>query len=99
MSGFDRLESRYAKQLKKAPPTIHISIDHTKETIYGQDIDRLMRDAVRDNPIDKMVKLIKQRHAIQQSINTLLSKMTKDEVTEVYHTLYRIEQKVNERES
>ena len=79
-------------------PKVTLNIDHTKETIYGRDIDRFMRDAMRDNPIDKMVKLITQRHAIQQSINTLLPKMTKDEVTEVYHTLYRIAQKVNERE-
>ena len=93
------LESRYANQPKKVPPKVTLNIDHTKETIYGQDIDRLMRDAMRDNPIDKMVKLITQRHTIQQSINTLLPKMTKDEVTEVYHTLYRIAQKVNERES
>ena len=61
--------------------------------------DDLLREALKDDPITEMAKLITQRHAIQQSINTLLPKMTKDEVTEVYHTLYRIEQKVNERES
>lgn len=99
MYGFDQLESRYAKQLKKVPPTVHINIEPTKATFHGQDIDRLMRDALKDNPIDNMVKLIAQRHEIQQSINTLLPKMTADEITEVYHTLYRIAQKVNERES
>lgn len=80
-------------------PKVTLNIDPTKATIYGQDIDRLMRDALKDNPIDEMVKLITQRHRIQQSINTLLPKMTADEITEVYHTLYRIAQKVNERES
>lgn len=61
--------------------------------------DDLLQEALKDDPITEMVKLIAQRHAIQQSINTLLPKMTKNEVTEVYHTLYRIAQKVNERES
>ena len=61
--------------------------------------DDLLQEALKDDPIAEMAKLITQRHAIQQSINTLLPKMTKDEVTEVYHTLYRIAQKVNERES
>ena len=82
----------------KVPPKVTLNIAPAKATIYGQDIDRLMRDALKDNPIDKMVKLITKRHEIQQSINTLLPKMTADEITEVYHTLYRIAQKVNERE-
>ena len=60
--------------------------------------DDLLREALKDDPIMEMVELITQRHEIQQSINTLLPRMTKDEVTEVYHTLYRIGQKVNERE-
>ena len=75
-------------------PRVRISIEPKKLTP-----DDLLREALKDDPITEMVKLITQRHAIQQSINTLLPKMTKDEVTEVYHTLYRIEQKVNERES
>ena len=61
--------------------------------------DDLLREALKDDPITEMAKLITQRHEIQQSINTLLPRMTKDEVTEVYHTLYRIGLKVNERES
>ena len=44
------------------------------------------------------LKLITQRYNVEQSIKKLLPKMTKDEVTEVYHTLYRIVQNVNERE-
>ena len=51
-----------------------------------------------DDPIAEMAKLMTQRYEIEQSIKKLIPKMTKDEVTEVYHTLYRIEQKVNERE-
>ena len=98
MYGFDQLESWNAKQLKKAPPKVTLNIDPTKATIYGQDIDRLMRDALKDNPIDNMVKLITKRHEIQHSINTLLPKMTASEITEIYHTLYRIAQKVNEGE-
>ena len=75
-------------------PRVRISIEPKKLTP-----DDLLREALKDDPITEMVKLITQRHTIQQSINTLLPKMTKDEVTEVYHTLYRIAQKVNERES
>lgn len=97
--GFDQLESRYAKQLKKAPPTVHINIEPTKATFYGQDIDRLMREALKDNPIDDLVTLMLQRYEIEQSIKKLLPKMTKDDMSEVCHTLYRIAQKVNERES
>ena len=74
-------------------PRVRLSVEPKKFTP-----DDLLREALKDDPITEMVKLITQRHAIQQSINTLLPKMTKDEVTEVYHTLYRIEQKVNERE-
>ena len=60
--------------------------------------DDLLREALKDDPITEMVKLMTQRYEIEQSIKKLLPKMTKDEVTEVYHTLYRIAQKVNERE-
>ena len=60
--------------------------------------DDLLREALKDDPITEMAKLITQRYNIEQSIKKLLPKMTKDEVTEVYHTLYRIAQKVNERE-
>ena len=74
-------------------PMVRISIEPKKLTP-----DDLLREALKDDPITEMVKLITQRHAIQQSINTLLPKMTKDEITEVYHTLYRIEQKVDEGE-
>ena len=75
-------------------PRVRLSIEPKKLTP-----DDLLREALKDNPIMEMVELITQRHEIQQSINTLLPRMTKDEVTEVYHTLYRIEKKVNERES
>ena len=75
-------------------PRVSLNIEPKKLTP-----DDLLREALKDDPITEMAKLITQRHAIQQSINTLLPKMTKDEVTEVYHTLYRIAQKVNERES
>ena len=61
--------------------------------------DDLLREALKDDPITEMAKLITQRYNIEQSIKKLLPKMTKDEVTEVYHTLYIIAQKVNERES
>ena len=75
-------------------PRVRLSVEPKKLTP-----DDLLREALKDDPIAEMAKLITQRHAIQQSINTLLPKMTKDEVTEVYHTLYSIAQKVNERES
>ena len=74
-------------------PRVRLNIEPKKLTP-----DDLLREALKDDPITEMAKLITQRHAIQQSINTLLPRMTKDEVTEVYHTLYRIAQKVNERE-
>ena len=74
-------------------PRVRLSIESKKLTP-----DDLLREALRDDPITEMVKLMVQRYAIQQSINTLLPKMTKDEVTEVYHTLYRIGQNANERE-
>ena len=61
--------------------------------------DDLLREALKDDPIAEMAKLMTQRYNVEQSIKKLLPKMTKDEVTEVYHTLYRIAQKVNERES
>ena len=75
-------------------PKVALNIEPKKLTP-----DDLLREALKDDPIIEMVELITQRHEIQQSINTLLPRMTKDEVTEVYHTLYRIAQKVNERES
>ena len=74
-------------------PRVRLNIEPKKLTP-----DDLLREALKDDPIIEMVELITQRHEIQQSINTLLPRMTKDEVTEVYHTLYRIAQKVNERE-
>ena len=74
-------------------PRVRLSVEPKKLTP-----DDLLREALKDDPIMEMVELITQRHEIQQSINTLLPRMTKDEVTEVYHTLYRIAQKVNERE-
>ena len=60
--------------------------------------DDLLQEALKDDPITEMAKLITQRYNVEQSIKKLLPKMTKDEVREVYHTLYRIAQKVNERE-
>ena len=95
---FDKSKWHYGKYAEKKP--LSIQIDLSKATLYGKPTDEALREAMKYvNPIDEMVKLIAQRHRIQESINTLLPKMTKDEVTEVYHTLYRIEQKVNERES
>ena len=75
-------------------PMVRISIEPKKLTP-----DDLLREALKDDPITEMAKLMVQRYNIEQSIKKLLPKMTKDEVTEVYHTLYRIGQKVNERES
>ena len=74
-------------------PRVRLSIEPKKLTP-----DDLLREALKDDPITEMVELITQRYNIEQSIKKLLPKMTKDEITEVYHTLYRIEQKVNERE-
>ena len=76
------------------PPKVTLNIDPKKLTP-----DDLLREALRDDPITEMAKLITQRYNVEQSIKKLLPKMTKDEVTEVYHTLYRIAQNVNERES
>ena len=75
-------------------PKVRINVEPKKLTP-----DDLLREALKDNPITEMAKLMVQRYEIEQSIKKLLPKMTKDEVTEVYHTLYRIAQKVNERES
>jgi len=75
-------------------PRVRLSIEPKKLTP-----DDLLREALKDDPITEMAKLMTQRHNIEQSIKKLLPKMTKDEVTEVYHTLYRIAQKVSERES
>ena len=92
----------YATEQEAEKKPLAIQIDLSKATVYGEPMkltpDDLLREALKDDPIAEMVELITQRHEIQQSINTLLPRMTKDEVTEVYHTLYRIEQKVNERE-
>ena len=74
-------------------PRVRLSVEPKKLTP-----DDLLREALRDDPITEMAKLMVQRYNIEQSIKKLLPKMTKDEVTEVYHTLYRIGQKVNERE-
>ena len=75
-------------------PMVRLSVKPKKLTP-----DDLLREALKDDPITEMAKLMVQRYNIEQSIKKLLPKMTKDEVTEVYHTLYRIAQKVNERES
>ena len=75
-------------------PRVRLNIEPKKLTP-----DDLLREALKDDPITEMAKLMAQRYNIEQSIKKLLPKMTKDEVTEVYHTLYRIAQKVNERES
>ena len=75
-------------------PRVRLSIEPKKLTP-----DDLLREALKDDPITGMVKLMTQRYEIEQSIKKMLPKMTKDEVTEVYHTLYRIAQNVNERES
>ena len=74
-------------------PRVRLNIEPKKLTP-----DDLLREALKDDPITEMAKLMTQRYNVEQSIKKLLPKMTKDEVTEVYHTLYRIAQKVNERE-
>ena len=74
-------------------PRVRLSVEPKKLTP-----DDLLREALRDDPITEMAKLMTQRYNIEQSIKKLLPKMTKDEVAEVYHTLYRIAQKVTERE-
>ena len=100
MPTFDKSKWHYGKYAEKKP--LAIQIDLSKATVYGEPMkltpDDLLREALKDDPIAEMVELITQRHEIQQSINTLLPKMTRNEVREVYHTLCRIEQKVNERE-
>ena len=75
-------------------PRVRLSVEPKKLTP-----DDLLREALKDDPITEMVKLMVQRHNVEQSIKKLLPKMTRNEVSEVYHTLYRIAQKVNERES
>ena len=75
-------------------PKVRLSVEPKKLTP-----DDLLQEALKDDPITEMTKLITQRYNVEQSIKKLLPKMTKDEVREVYHTLYRIAQKVNERES
>ena len=75
-------------------PRVRLSVEPKKLTP-----DDLLQEALKDDPIAEMAKLITQRYNVEQSIKKLLPKMTKDEVTEVYHTLYRIAQNVNERES
>ena len=74
-------------------PMVRLSVEPKKLTP-----DDLLQEALKDDPIAEMAKLITQRYNVEQSIKKLLPKMTKDEVTEVYHTLYRIVQNVNERE-
>ena len=75
-------------------PRVRLNIEPKKLTP-----DDLLQEALKDDPIAEMAKLITQRYNVEQSIKKLLPKMTKDEVTEVYHTLCRIVQNVNERES
>ena len=74
-------------------PRVRLNIEPKKLTP-----DDLLREALKNDPIAEMAKLMTQRYDVEQSIKKLLPKMTKDEVTEVYHTLYRIAQNVNERE-
>ena len=74
-------------------PRVRLSVEPKKFTP-----DDLLREALKDDPITEMAKLMTQRYNVEQSIKKLLPKMTRNEVTEVYHTLYRIAQKVNERE-
>ena len=94
---FDKSKWHYGKYAEKKP--LAIQIDLSKATLNRRPIDETLQEAMKDvNPIAEMAKLITQRYNVEQSIKKLLPKMTKDEVTEVYHTLYRIAQKVNERE-
>ena len=74
-------------------PMVRLSIEPNKITP-----DDLLREALKDDPITEMAKLMTQRYNVEQSIKKLLPKMTRNEVREVYHTLYRIAQNVNERE-
>jgi len=75
-------------------PRVRLNIEPKKLTP-----DDLLREALKDDPIAEMAKLMTQRYNVEQSIKKLLPKMTRNEVREVYHTLCRIEHKVNERES
>ena len=75
-------------------PKVRLSVEPKKLTP-----DDLLREALKDDPITEMAKLMVQRYEIEQSIKKLLPKMTKDEVTLVYYTLSRIALTVNERES
>ena len=75
-------------------PRVRLSVEPKKLTP-----DDLLREALKDDPITEMAKLMVQRYNVEQSIKKLLPKMTRNEVSEVYHTLYGIGQKVNERES
>ena len=74
-------------------PRVRLSVEPKKLTP-----DDLLREALKDDPITEMAKLITQRYNIEQSIKKLLPKMTRNEVREVYHTLCRIALTVNERE-
>ena len=95
---FDKSKWHYGKYAEKKP--LAIQIDLSKVTLYGKPIDEALREAMKDvSPIDELVTLMLQRYEIEQSIKKLLPKMTRNEVIEVYHTLYRIAQNVNERES
>ena len=68
-------------------PRVRLSVEPKKLTP-----DDLLREALRDDPITEMAKLITQRYNIEQSIKKLLPKMTRNEVREVYHTMsYRAE--------
>ena len=68
-------------------PRVRLSVEPKKLTP-----DDLLREALKDDPITEMAKLITQRYNIEQSIKKLLPKMTRNEVREVYHTMsYRAE--------
>ena len=90
-----KIQSEYIEVVNNKTKTFEI---RKKERNFKVGDKILLREALKDDPIDEMVKLITQRYNIEQSIKKLLPKMTKYEVTEVYHTLYRIAQKVNEKE-
>ena len=97
MPTFDKSKWHYGKYAEKKP--LAIQIDLSKATLNRRPIDETLQEAMKDvNPIAEIAKLITQRYNVEQYIKKLLTKMTKDEDTEVYHTLYRIVQNVNERE-
>ena len=100
MPTLDKSKWHYGKYAEKKP--LAMQIDLSKATVYGEPKkltpDDLLREALKDDPITEMAKLMVQRYEIEQSIKKLLPKMTKDEVTLVYYTLSRIALTVNESE-